>query len=116
METIGNSDSPFVDTPCSSCGLTVCLPDHPHPPGLVYHTGERRFLAWSEIESMNGPGQRGNGLTIRRLDRKELAEHEAGIRARQDARRKRDRERARRYYRKKREREVLEPQKSPLGA
>ena len=89
---------------CESCGLEMCLPDHPHPAGMVYHVGAGRFLLWPQIEAMNGKGKTS------------LATYETEARARQEARRKRDRERARRYYHRKRKREVRDPQIRHLGS
>jgi hypothetical protein len=90
---------------CESCGLSSCLPSQPHPRGMVYHVGAGRFLTWNQIESLNGANRQ------RIIDRKALAEHEQEIKARQDKRRKKSRERAKRYYWNKRKREVLDPQK-----
>lgn len=100
--------------PCGSCGLEMCLPDHSHPARMVYHVEAGRFLPWPQIEAMNGANEQGLDLSKMPTDRKALAEHEAGIRARQEERRRKTKERNRRYRQKKGQRHVLNPPKSDL--
>ena len=102
------------DGPCEVCGLDRCLPSHPHPAGMVYHVEAGRFLPWSQIEAMNGTNEQRLSLSKMPTDRKALAEQEAGIRVRQEERRRKTKERNRRYRQKKGQRHVLNPPKSDL--
>jgi len=102
------------DGPCEVCGLDRCLPDHPHGPGMVYHVEAGRFLLWPQVEEMNGTKWQQSDLSTMPTDRKTLAEYETGIKARQEERRRKTRERNRRYRREGRQRHVLNPQKSDL--
>ena len=92
--TTGKDKNPifhrFNNGPCQTCGLEMCLPDHPHPVGMVYHVGIGRYLLWPEVEALNGKR------------RTSLATHEAGIKTRLEERRRKTRERVRRHRRRKR--------------
>ena len=87
--------------PCGSCGLEICLPDHPHGPGLFYHVGLGRFLTFDEIEvhRENGSSQLEPGLPE---DFRSLGAYERHLEQKKEDRKRKVRDRVQRHRKRKR--------------
>ena len=91
----------FNNGSCPTCGLTECLPDHPHGPGKFYHADLRRFLTFDEIEAnqANGSSHLSPGLP---KGLRSLGAYERHLEQKEEDRKRKIRERVQRHRKRKR--------------